>query len=163
MSNADTARRAIEECFNQGNLAAVDEIYAEGIRHHDPAPGGEYVGRDGVKRQVQMYRDAFPDLRTTIDDIFECEDRVAMRWTVRGTHRGDLMGLAPTGAQVTTTGITIDRCEDGKIVESWTNSDTLGLLRQLGAAPEPGSLTARVGLQLQHLAARRHRAKAGAV
>jgi hypothetical protein len=132
MSNADTSRRAIEEGFNQGNLAAIDEITAEGFRHHDPADGGEYAGRDGFKRQ-----------------------------TARGTHRGELMGLAPTGVQTNTTGISIDRYEDGKIVETWTNWDTLGLMRQLGAAPGPGSLTEKVGIQLQHLAARRQRAKSG--
>jgi predicted ester cyclase len=119
MSNADTSRRAIEEGFNQGNLSSVDEIAADGFRNHDPADGGEYVGRDGAKRQIEMFRAAFPDLH-----------------------------------------ITIDRYEDGKIVESWTNWDTLGLMRQLGAAPEPGSLTEKVGIQLQHLAARRQRAKA---
>jgi steroid delta-isomerase-like uncharacterized protein len=161
MSNADSSRRVIEEGFNQGNLASVDEITAEGFKNHDPADGGEYTGRDGAKRQIQMYRAAFPDLRLTIDDVFESDDEVAVRWTARGTHRGDLMGLAPTGVQTTTTGITIDRYEDGKLVESWTNWDTLGLMRQLGAAPEAGSLTEKVGIQLQHLVARRQRAKTG--
>jgi steroid delta-isomerase-like uncharacterized protein len=161
MSNADTSRRAIEEGFNQGNLASVDEMFAESFRNHDPADGGEYVGRDGAKRQIQMYRAAFPDLHLTIEDSFESGEEVALRWTARGTHRGDLMGLAPTGVRTATSGITIDRYEDGKVVESWTNWDTLGLMRQLGAAPEPGSLTEKVGIQLQHLAARRQRSKAG--
>jgi steroid delta-isomerase-like uncharacterized protein len=151
----------MEEGFNKGNLASVDEITAEGFRNHDPADGGDYVGREGAKQQIQMYRAAFPDLQLTIDDIFESGDEVAVRWTARGTHRGDLMGLAPTGVQTVTTGITIDRYEDGKIAESWTNWDTLGLMRQLGAAPAAGSLTEKVGIQLQHLAARRQRSKAG--
>jgi steroid delta-isomerase-like uncharacterized protein len=161
MTNAYTSRRAIEEGFNDGNLATIDEITAEGFRNHDPADGGEYAGRDGFKRQIQMYRTAFPDLHITIEDIFQSGDEVALRWTARGTHRGDLMGLAPTGVQMTTTGISIDRHEDGKIVETWTIWDTLGLMRQLGAAPEAGSLTEKVGIQLQHLAARRQRAKTG--
>jgi steroid delta-isomerase-like uncharacterized protein len=161
MSNADMSRRTMEEGFGKGNLAVVDELCAEGFINHDPADGGDYTGREGAKAQIQVFRTAFPDLNMTIDDIIESGDEVAVRWTARGTHRGDLMGLAPTGVQVTTTGISIDRFEDGKVVESWSNWDTLGLMRQLGAAPEPGSLTEKVGIGLQHLAARRQRSKAG--
>jgi steroid delta-isomerase-like uncharacterized protein len=161
MSHSDTSRRLLEEAFSQGNLSVVDELADENLINHDPADGGEYSGREAAKQQIKMYRAAFPDLVVTIDDIFESGDRVAMRWTARGTHRGELMGLAPTGTQTTTTGITIDRYADGKVVESWTNWDTLGLMRQLGAAPGPGSLGEKVGIQLQHLTARRHRAKAG--
>jgi steroid delta-isomerase-like uncharacterized protein len=161
MSNSDMSRRLIEEGFTQGNLAVVDELAAENFVNHDPADGGDYSGREAAKQQIEMYRTAFPDLVVTVDDLFESGDHVALRWTARGTHRGELMGLAPTGAQTTITGISIDRYADGKLVESWSNWDTLGMLRQLGAAPEPGSLTEKVGIQLQHLAARRHRAKAG--
>lgn len=161
MSNADTSRRGLEEGFGQGNLSLVDESIAENYVNHDPADGGDYSGRAGMKQQIELYRTAFPDLKMTVDDIFESGDEVAVRWTARGTHRGELMGLAPTGVQVTTTGISIDRYEDGKVVESWTNWDTLGMLRQLGAAPLPGSLSEKVGIQLQHLTARRHRSKAG--
>lgn len=161
MSNSDMSRRALEEGFSEGNLGVIDELAAENLVNHDPADGGEYSGREAAKEQIRMYRAAFPDLKLTVDDIFESGDEVAIRWTARGTHRGELMGLAPTGVQTTTTGITIDRYQDGKLVESWTNWDTLGLMRQLGAAPEPGSLTEKVGIQLQHLAARRQRSKAG--
>ena len=159
--NGHISRRAIEEGFNQGNLGVVDEIAGEGMINHDPSEGGEYVGREGAKQQVAMFRKAFPDLHIAIDDMIEAGDKVVMRWTATGTHRGDLAGLAPTGARTTTTGITIDRFENGKIVESWSNWDTLGLMRQLGASPEPGSITEKVGIQLQHLAARRQRSKAG--
>ena len=160
-SNMELSRRVIEEGFNRGILAVVDELSSEGFVNHDPAEGGDYVGRAAAKQQITTFRDAFPDLEFTIDEIFEVDDRVVIRWTARGTHTGELMGLAPTGARTTTTGITIDRFEDGMIAESWSNWDTLGLMRQLGAAPEPGSLTEKVGIQLQHLAARRQRAKSG--
>jgi steroid delta-isomerase-like uncharacterized protein len=161
MSNADISRRALEEGFNMGQLTVVDEIAAEGYINHDPADGGDFVGREAAKRQIEMYRTAFPDLHLTIEDVIEAGDKVVMRWTARGTHRGTLMGLAPTGAKTTTTGVTIDQLRDGRIVESWTNWDTLGLMRQLGAAPMHGSLGEKVGIQLQHLSARRHRARAG--
>ena len=62
-------------------------------------------------------------------------DLVAIRWTPRGTHEGELFGIAPTGKQATVSGITIDRYENGLIIESWTNWDTLGLLQQIGAIP----------------------------
>jgi steroid delta-isomerase-like uncharacterized protein len=159
--NGAISRRAIEEGFNQGNLSVVDELSSEGFVNHDPSEGGEYVGRQGAKQQIEMFRKAFPDLHMTVDDLIETGDRVVMRWTATGTHRGELAGLAPTGVRTTTTGMTIDRFEDGKIVESWSNWDTLGLMRQLGASPEPGSLTEKVGIQLQHLTARRQRSKSG--
>ena len=159
--NVALSRRVIEEGFSRGNLAVVDEVSVDTFVNHDPSDGGDFVGRAGAKQQIQTFRNAFPDLELRIDDIFEADDKVVVRWTAHGTHTGELMGLAPTGARTTTTGITIDRFEDGKIVESWSNWDTLGLMRQLGAAPERGSIGEKVGLQLQRLAARRQRAKAG--
>jgi steroid delta-isomerase-like uncharacterized protein len=108
-----------------------------------------------------MYRAAFPDLQFTVEDIIDQDDRVVIRWSSRGTHQGELMGLAPTGKIVTVTGISIDRFADGKVAESWTNWDVLGLMRQLGAAPPPGSVGEKVGIQLQRLTARRSRQKAG--
>lgn len=75
---------------------------------------------------------AFPDIHTTLDDILVDGDKVVTRWTNRGTHTAPFMGVAPTGRQVSYTGISIDRLETGKIVESWRNSDILGVLRQIG-------------------------------
>ena len=95
-----------------------------------------------------MYRAAFPDLQFTIDDVIAQDDKVVIRWSSRGTHRGELMGLAPTGKEATSSGISIDKIADGKIVESWNHWDTLGLMRQLGAAPPPGSVGEKVGIQL---------------
>ena len=88
-----------------------------------------------MKESAGGYRSAFPDLVMTVDQSFAEGDLVATRWTARGTHEGELFGIAATGKQATVTGITIDRYEDGLIAESWTNWDTLGLLQQLGAVP----------------------------
>ena len=78
-----------------------------------------------------------PDLRITLEDDIAEEDKVVSRWTAQVTHQGELMGIAPTGNQVTIMGITIHRIEDGKIVEEWENWDALGLMQQIGAIPSP--------------------------
>jgi predicted ester cyclase len=74
----------------------------------------------------------------TLDDLIAEGEKVSYRWTARGTHQGEFLGIAPTGKQMTTTGIVIERLTNGKLTEGWTSSDTLGLMRQLGAIPEPG-------------------------
>jgi steroid delta-isomerase-like uncharacterized protein len=160
-SNLQVSRRMLEEAFGQGQLALVDEFVAADAVDHDPANPEGVRGPAGIKEQISMYRAAFPDLQFTIEDTIAQDDRVVIRWSSRGTHRGELMGLAPTGKVVTVTGISIDRFAEGKIVESWTNWDVLGLMRQLGAAPPPGSVSEKVGIQLQRLTARRSRQKAG--
>ena len=84
---------------------------------------------------VERYRTALSGLRVTIDQQFTDGDYVATRFTIRGTHEGDLMGTPPTGKDVAFTGITISRCEDGRIVEEWEITDTVSLLGQVGALP----------------------------
>jgi predicted ester cyclase len=85
---------------------------------------------------VSTYRAAFPDARITVEQQLAEGDLVATRWSGRGTHDGELMGVSPTGKQVTVSGLTISRLEGGKIVEEFQNWDTLGMLQQLGAVPE---------------------------
>ena len=134
------ARRAIDEVWNQGSLAVIDELTAPNATFHDPSvPGGKFTGPEGMRQFVQIYRGAFPDVRITIDDQVVEGDKVVSRWTATGTHKGDLMGLAPTQKRATVTGIDIDRYQDGKVVEAWTSYDMYGMLQQLGVAP---SLTA---------------------
>lgn len=133
--NANGSRRMVEEVFGAGRYELADELVAANAIGHDPALPQAAAGPEGVKEAARGYRAAFPDLRMTADDVLAQGDRVAVRWTARGTHRGELFGIAPTGKEATVTGITIDRWADGKIAESWTNWDTLGLLQQLGAVP----------------------------
>ena len=78
---------------------------------------------------------AFPDLHETVEDIFAEGDKVVTRFTMRGTHQGELMGIPPTGKQVTMTGMTIHRIVSGKIVEDWVVADFLGMMQQLGTIP----------------------------
>jgi predicted ester cyclase len=84
-----------------------------------------------------VFRDAFPDLRFTAEDIIAEGDKVAARYTMRGTHQGEFMGVAPTGNRIEVTGIDIVRFEGGKMVEHWANSDELGMMQQLGVIPAP--------------------------
>ena len=129
------ARRLLEEAFNSGNLDVVDELVAPEFVNHDAAMPEPTVGIEATKASIRGYREAFPDLRLTIEEQIAEGEYVTTRWTGRGTHEGDLMGMPATGKQATVTGITIDRIVDGRFVESWTNWDTLGMLVQLGVVP----------------------------
>lgn len=135
--NKRIARRALEEIYNAGKLEVVDELIAPECVSYDVAMPEPLRGRDAVKQQAQGYRSAFPDLRITIDQQLAEGDSVCTRWTARGTHRGELFGIAATNREATTTGITIDKLRDGRIVESRTNWDALGLMQQLGAISMP--------------------------
>jgi steroid delta-isomerase-like uncharacterized protein len=132
--NKALIQRFVEEAFNEGNLDVSGEVYAPDFVSHESAGP---VGRDPeyVKQFVGTYRNAFPDGRTTVEDVIAEGDRVAYRWSFRGTHQGELMGIPPTGKEVTITGITVDRISGGKIEEEWNNFDQLGVLRQLGVVP----------------------------
>lgn len=159
---AEESRRLLEETFNNGDFALVDQLIAPDAVNHDPAEPAHMRGLRGpevLRRTVQMYRAAFPDVRMTVDDVIAAGDKVVLRWHSEGTHRGELEGLAPTGARGSVTGISIDKWKDGKVVESWTQWDNLGLARQLGAAPPEGSMGEKLGMAVQRLMAARMRKK----
>lgn len=142
--NKRVVRRLLEEVMSGGKLGLLDELVAADYVDHDPAnPPDLPAGREGLKQLVSGYRAAFPDVKMTVEDQIAQGDKVVTRWTARGTHKGDLMGISATGKQVTITGIFIDRVAGGKLVESWANWDTLGMLQQLGAVPEPARAGAR--------------------
>jgi steroid delta-isomerase-like uncharacterized protein len=134
-SNKALSRRLLEEAFNAGNIDVIDELVTTDFVNHDAALPEPMIGPDAAKASINGYRTAFPDLRLTIEEQIADDQGVATRWSAKGTHEGDLMGMAPTGKQATVTGITIDRIVDGRIAESWTNWDTLGMLQQLGVVP----------------------------
>jgi len=127
-------RRAFEEPW-KGNLDVVDELIAADYVGHDPANPEPLRGPEDVKEFVSSYLAAFPDARITVEQQL-CEgDLVATRWTGRGTHKGELMGVQPTGKLVNVTGLTISRLSGDKIVEEYQSWDTLGMLQQLDAIP----------------------------
>lgn len=135
--NKTLARRWFEEGFTQGNLDVADELFAADYVNHNALPG-QGTGPEGTKHNVTMLRSGFPDLQVTVEDQIAEGDKVVTRWAMSGTHQGALMGVAPTGKRVTVTGIIVFRVSGGKAVEGWLNWDTLGLMRQIGAIPEPG-------------------------
>jgi steroid delta-isomerase-like uncharacterized protein len=131
------SRRVAEEGFGQGRIEVIDEFVAEDIVNHDDTVPPEIpAGREGIKALAQGYHTAFPDMDFKVEDQIAEGDKVVSRWSARGTHQGDLMGIPPTGKEARVTGITIDRIKDGKIVETWTNWDQVSLLQQLGVIPE---------------------------
>jgi steroid delta-isomerase-like uncharacterized protein len=147
------ARRFFEEAFNEGRLEVLDSVTSDDYRSHDPQdPYPDLRGPAAARAVVKHYRAAFPDVRFTIEDVVDQRDRVAIRWTATGTHRGELNGLAPTDRRVTVSGMTIQRMAGGRVTEAWTNWDTLGLLQQIGAAPSPGGIAELIGVRFQRAA-----------
>jgi predicted ester cyclase len=136
--NKAIVRRFVDVVQNAGDLTALDELAAPGYVNHS-APPGLPADREGIKQMTAMFRQAFPDGRMTIEDMLAEGDRVATRKTFRGTHRGELLGIPPTGLPVAIGLIDIVRVVDGKVVESWSEVDNLHLLQQLGVHPKPGA------------------------
>jgi predicted ester cyclase len=158
----EQSRRLLEESFNEGKFELVDELVAPDAVDHDPGQPArlrELRGPQLPRSIAEMYRSAFPDVRIVVDEVIEAGDSVALRWHAEGTHKGELEGLAPTGTRASVTGISIDHWRDGKIVETWTEWDNLGLARQLGAAPPEGHPLEKVGFAVQRLLASRMRKK----
>jgi steroid delta-isomerase-like uncharacterized protein len=141
--NEQVVRRSFEEAWSKGDLDAVDETVSPEAVGYDPALPEPTRGTDGLKQNITMYRAAFPDLKLMIEDMISDGDKVVTRWTSEGTHEGELMGIPATGKHISGGGISIDRLEDGKIVEDWTHWDNLGLLRQLGVAEPAGAAAGR--------------------
>ncbi len=133
--NKALARRAYD-AFNQGNLVGFYELLTPDFVLHNASQ--TIQGLEGYKQWLSMYLAAFPDARLTVEDMIAEGDLVVVRQTFRGTHTGELMGIPPTGKQVSATGIVITRAANGKAVEQWTNYDDLGLMQQLGMIPVPG-------------------------
>lgn len=135
MSTSEENKAAVRGCYenaSQGNFEALDELLSTDYVLH---PEG-VRGVDGLTEMVKGYRRALAGLRVTIDHQFAEGDFVATRSTVSGRHEGELNGIQPTGREVTFSCLTISRCRNGKIEEEWELSDTVGLLRQLGALPD---------------------------
>ena len=147
--HTETARRALEEVCSGRDLAGIPRYYHPDFVDH--VNRFTYHGHEGARRSVALYMELFPDLRFEVNDQVGDEDKVASRWTLRGTHKG---------REVELRGIVISRFEDGRIIEDWAASDTIELVRQLGlrrtlqlavkhrklifdhegSAPEPGAL-----------------------
>jgi predicted ester cyclase len=111
---------------------SIDWYFAPGYVYHGPT--GD-MDRDGFMRQHEAFLTAFPDVTMSVLDTVAEEERMATRWQAKGTHQGELMGIAPTGRQVHITGTILTRFEDGRATEEWEQIDLLGLMQQIGALP----------------------------
>jgi predicted ester cyclase len=121
------ASRVAFEVWSTGQVERLDDLVAENVVHHDPYDPNGPKGLDGMKKTIRKNRQINPDLTIAVEDQIAEGDKVATRWTATMTQNGK---------KVTLKGITIDRFENGKVVEAWRNIDMLGLLRQTGAVPE---------------------------
>ncbi|MFF5182774.1 ester cyclase [Streptomyces sp. NPDC000345] len=130
---AETSRRFFETVALHGELPPLDGLLAQDYHDHDPSNEQDTIGMDAMRRDVERWRGGF-DFSFDIEDQLAQDDRVCSRWTWRGAHKGEFMGLPATGRQVTMTGTTVHRFDrSGKIAEAWWQYDRLGLMAQLGA------------------------------
>ena len=122
-ANKALMRRLFEEGFHSGKLAIVDEIFHPNFV--DRSTPEQPAGTEGVKDYISMVRTGFPDISITIEDLVAEEERVVVRTTWRGTHLGEYEGIAPTSKQVTRSMIQIFHVKDGKLLEEWSEGESL--------------------------------------
>jgi steroid delta-isomerase-like uncharacterized protein len=136
--NKALVRRLMEEVFNRGNKSLVDELFAPDFVEREELPPGIPPDRESVKQFSTMFGSAFPDFKVTIDDIIAEGDKVVVRSTWSGTHKGEFMGIPPTGKSVSFGVFDTIRIAGGKFVEHWGQMDTMRMMQQLGVIPAPG-------------------------
>lgn len=131
-NSVELVQQLYEEVWNKGNLGLVDEILTSDFVDYNQPPGAP-DGREGYKAGVSMIRSAFPDIQFTLDQILAEDDRVAIRLTGRGTHRGDFLGISATGKEVSLGSMTFVHFKNGKIAKRWGISDIPRVMQQLQA------------------------------
>jgi len=136
--NKAIVRRLYEEVWNQRKLEVVNELISPSHALQGPNIFGSSIGPEAYRRQVSRFLEGYPDLRWTIQGTIAEEDKVVACWTISGTHKGDFMGVPATDKKVSVDGMTIHHIAGGKIMDSHSNWDTLGMMQQLGAVPALG-------------------------
>lgn len=139
-ANKTLVRRGYDEMVMAGNFDNLEEFFHEDYVDHTQPPGWP-TDRDGLRKLLEYFRSAFPDIHVTIEDMVAEGDIVMHRQTMRGTHLGEFFGIPPTGKSVVMTGMHQWRFAGDKIIEHHANNDDLGMLRQLGAIPSPVDAT----------------------
>jgi len=134
--NKALVRRYMEETFNQGNLSVIDQLASSDFVYHHAT--GRDLSKEAYKKMSIMTQNAFPDVYMEIDDLFAEGDKVACRFTITATHKGEYQGIPPTGKKITFQGINIFRIADSKIAEIWSRLNLLGMMQQLGVIPPMG-------------------------
>ena len=136
--NKAVVRRWIAEVINKQNVALIDELFAPDYVNH-MAPPGFPTGAPGEKQFTQMFFGAFPDSHMELLDVVAEGDRIVGRYVYSATHKGEFMGIPPTGKHFSVSGINIIRLAGGKIAENWPSLDMLGIMQQIGVIPAPGA------------------------
>ena len=139
--NKAVVRRFFVELLSTDNLALADEILSPGFRFYF-AGSPDPMDLESYKEFLMARRAAFPDRRFVVEDMIAEGDKVSARFTMRGTHKGELRGIAPTGREVTMTGIDMIRLWEGRMVEDRVEVDQLGMMQQLGMIPSPQQVEA---------------------
>jgi steroid delta-isomerase-like uncharacterized protein len=133
-TNKALLRRFVEELVNRGNMAVAPELVAPDFIELDPFPG-QAPGRAGLIESIERLRTAFPDLIWRIEEMVAEGEQVASLHSWSGTHRGEFLGIAPTGKRVRMSCMIFDTYEDGKLKKSRQVMNVLSLLQQLEAMP----------------------------
>jgi len=132
MDNKQIVHRFIEQCWNEGNTSQVADNLADNVRIHDPVFPNLTSGANNMRVHIETTRRAFPDIKFSIDDTIAERNEVVIHWTARGTHKGDFLGMHPTGRKATVTGTSIYRLDGGRIVEQWAHWNLMSMMEQLG-------------------------------
>ena len=135
--NKALVRRFVDEVQSAGNIDLIDEICSPEFVNYS-APPGLPTDCEGIKILTAMFRGAFPDSYFTVEDMVAEGDKVVTRKTFHGTHEGEFMGMPPSGRAVSMGLIDIVRISEGRVVEHWSEGDSLGMMQQLGVIPQPG-------------------------
>jgi steroid delta-isomerase-like uncharacterized protein len=134
---AELIRRFYDETIGNGNLDLIDELTADEFVDHEEGFPGQPEGKEGIKFFVTAMRDAFPDIKATVGEMLEDGDLASARVTLRGTHKGEFMGVPASDKSVEVETIDIIRVADGKCAEHWGVTDNMSLMQQIGAVPTP--------------------------
>lgn len=132
-----TMERIIEEAFNGGNVAVLDDLVAEDFVEHEDLPPDVPQGRAAPRAMITMMRAAFPDLKVTVEDMLQDGNKVVTRSRFAGTHKGEFMGIAPTGNKFDVPVIDIVEFRDDKAVAHWGVMDNAAMMEQLGVTGAP--------------------------
>lgn len=137
--NNAIAIKFFESVWSKGDFSVLDTLISPDADDHSTVGGKPKTekGSASFRAIVSMFRNAMPDIKLTINVEVYAGDKVVHHWSLTGTDTGGVMGMPPSGKQLTFTGMTTVRMENGKIVERWANVDELGLLQQLGVVPPP--------------------------
>jgi steroid delta-isomerase-like uncharacterized protein len=136
--NKELVDRFVDEVFNRGNLTRIDEVVASDATIYN-LPAQEVAGPAGLKVFVSAWRTSFPDWVSSVEQMVAEGDTVVERFIGRGSHQGELQGIAPTHRQVAVPGVVFYRLSAGKIVEMRALLDVMSLMQQLGVVPPAGT------------------------